>query len=168
MPGWFVFWLTLHILMVITAFGPSFAFGVITSMASKEPMHMPFVVRYIARVSERMTRPLTIVIPFTGVALIFAAPGEINLWKSEWLLIAIALYMVAFFYSQLVQMPTERHLIRVMQGMPPGPPSPAAEPPPEIARLARKLQSGGVFLTLLVVSILVLMIWKPGNCQGIC
>jgi hypothetical protein len=167
MPGWFVFWLTLHILLVIVAFGPSFAFGIITGLARKEPMHMPFVIRYIETVSERMTLPLAAVIPFTGVGLIFSAPGEINLWKSEWLVIAIVLYTAAFFYSLLVQLPTERRLIKVMAGMPPGPP-PAGEPPPEIAALAKKLQTGGILLTLLIVSILILMVWQPGNCQGLC
>ena len=62
MPGWFVFWLTLHILLVILAFGPSFAYGIITRLARKEPMHMPFVVRYIETVTERMTLPLATVI----------------------------------------------------------------------------------------------------------
>ena len=168
MPGWFVFWLTLHILLVILAFGPSFAYGIITGLARKEPMHMPFVVRYIETVTERMTLPLATVIPFTGVALIFAAPGEINLWKSEWLIIAIVLYTVAFFYSLLVQLPTERRLIKAIGAMPPGPPPPGAQPPPEIAGLAKKLQTGGILLSLLVVTILVLMVWQPGNCQGIC
>jgi hypothetical protein len=161
MPGWFVFWL------VIAAFGTSFAFGIITGLARKEPMHMSFVVRYIATVSERMTLPLAVIIPFTGVGLIFSAPGEINLWKSDWLVIAIVLYICAFFFSLLVQLPTERRLIKVMEGMPPGPPA-AGGPPPEIAALAKRLQTGGILLTVLVVSILILMVWQPGNCQGLC
>ena len=168
MPGWFVFWLTLHILLVILAFGPSFAYGIITGMARKDPMHMPFVVRYIETVTERMTLPLAAVIPFTGVGLIFAAPGEINLWKSEWLVIAIVIYIAAFSFSLFIQLPTERRLIRAIESLPPGPPPAGAAPPPEIAGLAKRLQTGGILLSVAVVTILVLMVWQPGNCQGIC
>jgi Predicted integral membrane protein (DUF2269) len=167
MPGWFVFWLTLHILLVIVAFGPTFAFGIITGLASKEPMHMPFVLRYIETVSERMTIPLAVVIPVTGVGLIFSAPGEINLWKSEWLIIALILYTAAFFYSLLVQLPIERRLLKLISNMPPGPP-PTGGPPPEIAAMAKRLQMGGIFLSLMIVTILILMVWRPGNCQGLC
>jgi hypothetical protein len=34
--------------------------------------------------------------------------------------------------------------------------------------LGKKLQMGGIFLTLMIVIILVLMVWRPGSCQGIC
>jgi len=52
--------------------------------------------------------------------------------------------------------------------MPPGPPPPGAAPSPQIAVLGKRIQFGGIFLSLMIVTILVLMIWRPGNCQGIC
>ena len=69
-------------------------------------------------------------------------------------------------------------LIAALKGMgpPPGPPSAgegaapvagAQGPPPQIAALGQRLQFGGIFLTLLLTAIIVLMVWHPG-CQGIC
>jgi hypothetical protein len=52
--------------------------------------------------------------------------------------------------------------------MPPGAPPAGAEPPAEVAALGRKLQFGGMFLGLMILAILVLMVWRPGSCQGIC
>jgi hypothetical protein len=53
--------------------------------------------------------------------------------------------------------------------MPLGPPPPGGTgPPPEIAALTKKLQMGGMFLTLMVTIIALLMVWRPGSCQGIC
>jgi len=50
-----------------------------------------------------------------------------------------------------------------MESMPPGPPPAGAPagPPPEVAEVGRKLQQGGMFLTVLIVLIVILMVTKP-------
>ena len=111
-----------------------------------------------------MTIPMAAVLPFTGVGLIYAA--HVDMSKSTWLIVAIALYTIAFFFSLLVQLPIERRLVGLMRSAPPGPP-PQGGPPPLVATLAKRLQLGGFLLTLMVVTILVLMVWKPG-CQSAC
>jgi hypothetical protein len=35
-----------------------------------------------------------------------------------------------------------------------------------IPALARKAQFGGTFLALLLAAIVLMMVWKPGVCQG--
>ena len=168
MWSWFTFWLILHILAAIVAFGPTVTFPIIAARARKDPQHGAFGAALIEFIQKRVTLPVALVIPVTGVGLIYSAPGQINLWKSEWLVISIVLFAFAYVFSLFVQMPSAGRLLRLLRSMPPGPPPEGAGPPPEVAGLGKKLQMGGQLLSLLVVAILVLMIWKPGNCQGIC
>jgi hypothetical protein len=163
---WFHLWLTLHILAVIVAFGPTFAFGMIAALGQKSLQHAGFAVEVIYTIESKMTIPLAVVVPFLGLALIYA--GHFNLWKSEWLLIAIVLYMIAFFFAVFVQNKTGSRLVQLMEAMPPGPPPPGTEPPAEVMALVKRLQVGGMFLVFMVVIITILMVWRPGSCQGIC
>lgn len=161
--SWFTLWLYLHILTVIVAFGPTFAFPLMSAYAGKHPEAAPTVVHLVDRIEARMTLPIAVVVPFLGLALIFS--GHIDLWHSTWLLVAIPLYIVAFFFALLVQARNSARLVRAIGSMPPGPPPEgAAGPPPEIAALTKKLQLGGTFLTVMIVVILLLMVWRPGEC----
>ena len=177
--SWFSFWLFLHILLVIMAFGPALAaFPVIGALGAKHPQHAAFGVEVTEFVSRRLTIPLAVLVPFTGLALIFT--GKHQLWQSEWLIISIVLFTILFFYALFVQLPTGTKLLKVMQSMPPPPqampggePPPAgsappAGPPPEIAGLINRARMGGMFLSLLMVTILLLMVWQPGACRVSC
>ena len=63
----------------------------------------------------------------------------------------------------LVQEPNSRRLIKAVDAMPPGPPPPGMTgPPPEIAAITKRLQLGGMFLSLMIITIAVLMMWRPG------
>jgi hypothetical protein len=158
---WFQFWLILHILAVIVAFGPTFAFGLIAALSQKQPQHAAFGTEVMETIEKRLTIPLAVLVPLFGTALIYT--GHVDLWKSEWLLIAIVLYATAFFFALLVQTPNTTkmlHALRSVSGPPPGG-SPAG-PPPQIVAMGKKLQMGGILLALLIISVLVLMVWKPG------
>ena len=167
MPGWFIFFLTTHILAVIVAFGPTFAFPLIGGMAGKHPQYSAILTEVIDTIERRMTIPLAVVVPFLGLGLIYT--GHFSLWKSEWLVISIVLYIVAFSFAIFVQNRNSAALVRALRDIPPGPPPPGATgPPPQIAALVNKTRIGGIFLTVLVVAIAILMVWRPGNCQGPC
>jgi uncharacterized membrane protein len=167
---WFTFYLVVHILAVLAAFGPSFAFPLMAALAQKRPEHRAFFVEATEFIGRRLTIPLAIVVPFAGLGLIYTA--KYNLWQSEWLIISIVLYTIAFFFALLVQIPTGRKLLNEIESMPAGPPPGGAGagggPPPHIARLVQRSRMGGMFLTLMVVTILVLMVWRPGSCQVTC
>ena len=167
--SWFSFWLFLHILLVIVAFGPALAaFPVIGALSQKHPQHAAFGVEVTEFISRRLTIPLAVLVPFTGLALIFT--GKHQLWQSEWLIISIVLFTIVFFYALFVQLPTGTKLLRAMQSMPPPPAAGGGPggPPPEIAGLIARARMGGMFLSLLVVTILLLMVWQPGACRGSC
>ena len=159
--SWFKLWLILHILAVIIAFGPTFAFGIIAALGQKDPRHAAFASKVSHTIETRMVIPVAVLVPLFGTALIFT--GHHDLWHSEWLLAAIGLYIVAFSFAVLVQNRWSTRMLKTLSDMPPGPPPEGAAPPAEVMALGRKLQMGGMFLGILIVVILVLMVWKPGD-----
>jgi hypothetical protein len=165
--AWFQFWLLLHILAVIVAFGPTFAYPLMGAYSAKHPEAGPTVIHLMDLIEKRITLPLAAIVPLLGTALIYT--GHFDLWKSEWLVIAIGLFVVAFFFAVFVQARNSATLVRMLASAP-RPPEGAApqDPPPAAQQLVKRLQMGGMFLTTLVVVIVVLMVWRPGSCQGIC
>jgi hypothetical protein len=164
---WFHFWLYLHIMAVIVAFGPTFAFPLMGAYASKHVEHAPAVAHLTDLIERRMTLPIGVAVPLLGTALIYT--GHFDLWKSEWLVIAIVLYTIAYLFALLVQSKNGAALIKAIAALPPGPPPPGVTgPPPEIAAITKKLQMGGMILTQMVTIIALLMVWRPGSCQGVC
>lgn len=160
--SWFTFWLLLHILSVIVAFGPTFAFPLVAAYGQKHPQFALATIEIGELITKRLVIPLAVIVPFLGLALIYT--GHIDLWGSTWLLIAIPLYIVLFFFAVLVQDRNSARALQLLKSMPPGPPPEGAAPPPELVALGRKLQLGGMFLTLLLLAIILLMVWRPGNC----
>jgi uncharacterized membrane protein len=162
--SWFTFWLILHILAAVVAFGPTFAFPIIGVMARRQPMHAAFATEVTVTVSERFTIPFALSMPITGTALIVA--GHIPFWSSDWLVGSIGLYVVAILYSIGVQRPAGLRMIRLLERVPTGDPgvgatAPAGSPP-DVAVLGKKLATGGQVLGPLTLGIFVLMIWRPG------
>ncbi len=162
--NWSQVWLILHILSVIVAFGPTFAFPLIARLAQKHPQHGLFAVETMHTIANKMTLPLAVVaVPGFGAALIISK--HYVLFESEWLLVAIALYVLFLLFAFLVQIPNTTKVIDILRSMPPGPPPEGAQPPPELMAATKKVQVGGMFLTLLILVFVTLMVWRPGSCH---
>lgn len=155
--SWYTFVLFLHIALAIVAFGASFGFPILFAQAAKEPQHMNFTLRATEAVVTRLMMPAFVVMPFLGLWLIFISPFEWDLWRSEWLVTSIGIYTAAFFYGALVQGPTSKRLVELTTG------PPREEDRPEIERLSKRAQIGGAFLGVAVITIALLMVWKPGG-----
>lgn len=157
-----------HVLGAIIAFGPAFSFPIIGAMGGKEPMHANFATRLAERLAKVQLTPLALLQGITGLGLIYF--GNIDLFKSTWLLIAIVLYLVALGYALMVQAPAVRRVVELSGGVPKqgaapagGPPAggpPAGGPPPELLAAIRKVQQGGMLLVILIVAIVFLMVTK--------
>ncbi len=159
---WFTFWLLLHILAVVIAFGPIFVFPLIGVIARKHPAFGPAFAHLGHAIEMRLTVPFALSLPLSGTGLIFTA--HVDFWGSTWILIAVSVYILAIAFALLVQAPNAKKLIEAVDAMPPGSPPPGAGgPPPHIAAITKKLQTGGMFLTLAFLVIITLMIWRPGG-----
>jgi hypothetical protein len=156
--------LFLHVLGAIAVFGPTFMFPVITSQARKSPQNFPFAATLSEYIERRIVIPGAIVQGITGLALILILgvnPFTDQPW--HWLILAILLYLVAIGFAIAIQAPNAEKMVHLMAGMPPGPPPAGAPagPPPEVAALGQRLAQGGMFLTVLIVLIVILMVTKP-------
>lgn len=149
------FLLFLHVLGAILAFGPTFAYSIMGSLAAKEPQHANFSSRQVAAIGNGLVYPLAILQGVTGLLLIFAGDFRAD---SLWLALGIVLYVIALVFALTIQRNALHHLIELTSSPPP---PGATGPSPEIVATVRKIQRGGMFLGLLIVVIVFLMVVKP-------
>jgi len=172
---WFLF---AHVLGAIIAFGPTFTFPIIGRLGAQERIHGNFATRLSLAISNVQVAPFAILQGITGIGLVVT--GNIDILGTPWLLIGILLYLIALNFALFIQTPTVKQIIALTTGGPPPgagagagtapgarPAGPAGAapgtggPPPQLLRLIRRVQLGGLFLMALVVSIVFLMVSKP-------
>src|SRR4051812_25332451 len=98
--SWVTFYLIVHVLAVIIAFGPTFAYPLIGAKVAKNPQHAVFAVDIIETIAKRLTLPLGVVVAAAGTGLLYSL--HIPLWSTPWLIVAILLYTAAYAYGALV------------------------------------------------------------------
>ena len=150
--------LFLHVLGAIIVFGPSFAFPLIAGQARKHPQHSHFAALVTDIIERRIIIPGAIVQGITGVLLIVVMGADMTSPSNRWLGLAIVLYLVAIGFAVAVQAPAVEKMVELTK-TPPGPEGPS----PELLATGQKLQRGGMLLALLIVSIVFLMVVKPGR-----
>jgi hypothetical protein len=154
----FPFLLFLHVLGAIVAFGPTFAYSIMGSMAGREPQHANFSSRQVAAISKGLVYPLAVIQGVTGVLVFISAPKD-EFTTGWWLALAIVLYLTALTFALTIQRNALHHLIALSST----PPAPGTPPSAEIPATVRKIQLGGIFTGLLIVTIVFLMVVKPGT-----
>jgi hypothetical protein len=154
-------WLTtlflyLHVGGVIVAFGPTIAFPFIAARAAKEPMHGNFALRVSESITEKVVEPGAVFVFLMGVGLIVTK--GYNPLVQLWVGVAIVLFLITLGFANLVQLRTIRKMIALTNQPPP---AAAAGPPPEFVALSSRAAAGGLFMTVMLFTILALMIVKP-------
>jgi uncharacterized membrane protein len=157
--SWYVFFLFLHILTAILAFGTAMlAFPFIGAFAEKESAHVNFAFRLSFAMGRRGVTPLALATFGFGIVLIVL--GGWNPLTDEWLLISIILFLVTVVDAQLMTLPTVRRLAELTA-------SPAESatgtPSADVSKLVRKVKIGGTTSAVLLATITLLMVWKPGS-----
>ena len=157
---WFLF---LHVLGAIIAFGPAFTFPIIGRMGGAEQAHGNFATRVSFAISTQRVVPVALTMPITGIGLIWSIGINPFTRDTRWLLSGIVLYTIALTYSLAVQLPAVRKIIALTSGPPPGAPPgpPPSGPPPGLMETVVAVQRGGLFVSGLVVIIAFLMVVKP-------
>ena len=156
------FWLFAHIFSVMLAFGPTYAFPLMSAGAQKDPKSAPTISKIMDAISNKLTWPFAILTGITGVAIILTA--DIDFFETRWLILGVVLYLIGVLFSALVQTPNMKKMVAVqvkMAEMGPPPAGTAAGPPPQMAALGKKLQMGGMFLGILVLLLVLVMVYKP-------
>jgi Predicted integral membrane protein (DUF2269) len=156
----FPYLLFLHIVGAIAGFGPSFAFPIIGAMGGAEREHGNFATRVSEKISGRIIYPIGITLPITGALMILVLGLDLTAQSNWWLDVAIVLYVIAYGFSFFSQRKTIERVIELTSAPPP---PGAAGPPPELPGLVKRIQRGGMLLTVLLLSIIFLMVVKPGR-----
>jgi uncharacterized membrane protein len=151
----FQLWLSLHILGAIGAFGFGFAAPVLGAALSREPQHGNWYLRAVKRVSDVVIVPLALSMAVTGVLLVMES-GGFRRFSELWLAASLVIYVGALAAVFLVQRPALARVIELTSS-PPGPDG----PPPEVPILIGRLKSVGIGLTVAVIAITLLMVFRP-------
>lgn len=164
---WFTFFRFVHIFTAIVAFGPNFTFPLIGSMGGKEPQHGNFALRVTATLEDKVVIPAALTMPISGALMILTGPVN---WIRFWFIAAMVVYATAMIFAVVVQRGWVHKMIHMTEHMPApasamaaGPGAAPAGPPPEFLALRDRVRRGGMFLTLLLVVIVVLMVFRPGS-----
>lgn len=166
--SWMKLWLLLHIAAAIIAFGPTFVFPLIGAASKKNPMHGGFGLLVSEIIETRLVIPFALSMPISGLGLAYTA--QVDWGRNPWLIAGLSLYVIAMFIALALQAPIVHKLVHMtshapaaQQPMPAGPGAAAAGPPPEMARMLKRMQIQGMMLTVLLVTIIVLMVLRPGG-----
>ena len=154
----FPYLLVLHVLGAIVGFGPTFAYTIMGAMAGREPQHANFSARQTAAISNGLVYPLAVIQGVTGVLVFVSAPSS-EFKTGWWLALAILLYITALIFSLTLQRNALHHLIELTAT----PPALGTPPSAEIRATVGKIQRGGIFTAILIVTIVFLMVVKPGT-----
>ncbi len=150
--------LLLHILAAIVAIGPNFAYSTIRAMGGHEPQYANFSTRVSHAISDRLVYPVGLVIPATGVAMIWVLGLDLTSRVFWWLDVAIVIYTAVYLYSFFVQRQVVGRIIELTST----PPAPGASGPPAgLPALALRAQRGGTAMLILLALVVFLMVIKP-------
>jgi len=158
--NWFLFWLFLHILAAVIAFGPIFVFPIIGTLVARMPQHLGFAVELNHRIEVRLVLPLALSMFVSGVGLIWTA--NINVFGTPFLLVGIILYLMATAIAVGVLVPNTGRLVRLVEHASASGAAPGA-PPSAVMTLIRRNQMFGGVTTVMFLVIIFLMIIQPGG-----
>jgi uncharacterized membrane protein len=140
----------IHVLSAITAVGANITYGIWMARASRQPDVLPFVLRTIKTIDDRVANPLYLLLLITGLTMAFILPIPLT---TPWLLTALILYAIATLLGMLVFVPVFRQQIRLL-----GTEGFQSERYQALARRARIL---GMLVGIDVLIIIFLMVVKP-------
>jgi uncharacterized membrane protein len=140
----------IHILSAITAVGANITYGIWIARASREPKVLPFVIRNIKWIDDRVANPCYGLLLLTGLAMAFLAPISL---KTPWLLTGLTLYVIVGLLGAFGYTPLVKEQIRVLD-------SEGFESPNYLA-IAKKGRLLGMLVGVIVIIIVFLMVVKP-------
>lgn len=151
--NWFLFWLFLHVLAAIIAFGPIFVFPIVGVLAAKQPQHIALALAINHAIEQRLVIPIGATMLISGSGLIWTA--NINFFTTPYLIVAVVLYLAALGIGSGVLLPNTQKMVDIIEG--------GEGPTPELFRRIKISQQFGGALTVAFLVIVFLMVIKPGG-----
>jgi uncharacterized membrane protein len=140
----------IHHLLTIVAVGLNISYNLWISRAERDPAHLPFALRGIKFLDDRVANPAYILLMVTGIALVLI--GRLPM-TAFWLWFSSVLWVVIMIVAYALYTPLLRQQIAVLEAR--------GADTDEYRSAARRVRLLGQALALMVVAILILMIFKP-------
>lgn len=142
-----------HLLSAIVGFGSVFLNGIYGARAKAAGPEKGLAIMHATDAVARVALIFILLVPVFGIALVFARSDDAITLGSPWVGAAITLYIVAMAVSfGLLQPALRKMLVLMEQGGGPG-----------MAPIGKRIGIAGGILNVLMVAILVLMVFKPGQ-----
>jgi uncharacterized membrane protein len=150
------FLLVVHVLGAVIGFGSTFAFAFFPTDADALAPDVRIALADISyKVGTRLSDPVVFLIqPLTGVLMIFETGRNHGFFGHTWLWIAIGLYLVFLSILVFVARPDSKHEYEMTRE--------GRTPDPNYRPRGNPNVYGPV-LGVLIVVIVILMVWKPGD-----
>jgi uncharacterized membrane protein len=143
-----------HVLSAIVAIGTNVTYGVWIARASRESAALPFALRGVKLLDDRIANPAYVVLLLTGFAMTGVSDMPIT---TPWILVSLVLFVLTFVIGLFGYTPTLRRQIAALDR--------GGAASPEYQALARHGSRMGGVLAVLVLAIVFLMVVKPSLWQ---
>ncbi|HUI88604.1 MAG TPA: DUF2269 family protein [Anaerolineales bacterium] len=140
----------IHVLSAITAVGANITYGIWIAQASREPKALPFVLRNIKLIDQRLANPCYGLLLLTGLTMAFMTRLPLT---TPWLLTALVLYVLAALLGIAAYAPLVRRQIQLLES--------EGFDSPNYQAVAKQGTRLGVLVTVDVIIIVLLMVVKP-------
>ena len=141
----------LHVLAAIIAVGANATYGIWLAHASQSADFLPFTLRTIKLIDDRVANPAYVLLLLTGLAMAFVLPLPLT---TPWLLTALVLFLILVLVGLGGYTPTLRRQIQLIES--------EGSQSSNYQALARRGTLLGVILAILAIAIVFLMVVKPG------
>jgi uncharacterized membrane protein len=140
----------IHVLSAITAVGANLTYGIWIVRASRQPSFLPFVLRTIKVIDDRVANPLYALLLLTGLTMAFMLPIPLT---TPWLATALILYGASLILGLVAFVPLFRQQLDLLES--------EGFDSPKYKAVARRVRELGVVVGIVVVAITFLMVVKP-------
>jgi uncharacterized membrane protein len=147
---WYSLLKFLHVLAAVVAVGSNVTDALWLARASREPKFLPFALRGVKLIDDRMANPADGLLLLTGILMVVVGPLPLS---TPWLLSALVLYVAVVLLGVLGYTPALKRQIALLDKEGDG-----------SAGYKAAAKSGttiGVILGVVVVVIIFLMVFKP-------
>jgi uncharacterized membrane protein len=141
----------LHVLLAIAAIGANLTYGIWLARAARQPAVLPFVLRGVKLLDDRVANPAYGLLLVTGLAMVYVGGWSL---ATPWIAGALVVYVLVVLLGLIGYTPTLRQQIQLAEQ--------GRQGSAEYAALARRGTILGIVLAVLVVAIVFLMVVKPG------
>jgi uncharacterized membrane protein len=139
-----------HVFAAIVAVGTNITYGVWIGRAKRDPGTLPFALRGVKFLDDRVANPCYGLLVLTGFAMAGVSKTPLT---TPWILTGIGLVLVVFAVAMFGYTPTLRRQIDALDR--------AGASSQQYVELARRSTRLGAVLGVLVAAIVILMVVKP-------